>query len=74
MQTKKNQKNQELTDKYNDLKIKYHKSLEAQEDLITLCQELIKEKEYIEARYNNLKKSKLGRLTVWLWKRRRRNK
>ncbi|MGQ9008302.1 hypothetical protein ACTXHP_08835 [Bacillus stercoris] len=74
MQTKKNQKNQELTDKYNDLKIKYHRSLEVQEDLITLCQELIKEKEYIEARYNNLKESKLGRLTVWMWKRRRRNK
>lgn len=50
------------------------KAIEEKEKLVSICEELLKEKKYIEERYRNLRQSKLGRITVWIWERRRKKK
>ncbi len=45
--------------------------LKEKEKLVNLCEELLIEKETIEKKYQNLKNSKLGRITIWYWERRR---
>lgn len=49
-------------------------TLDEKEKLVILCQELFNEKQNIERRYKNLKNSKLGKITIWLWKRKGKKK
>ena len=35
---------------------------------------MVEDKEAIEKKYNNLRNSKLGRVTIWLWGRKKKDK
>ena len=54
------------------LKQELMSTLDEKEKIILLSEEIINEKESIEKKYNNLKNSKLGSLTVWYWSRKKR--
>ncbi|WP_144550538.1 hypothetical protein [Bacillus sp. X1(2014)] len=53
-----------------NLKQELLKTLDEKEKLVLLCEKLLVEKEFIEKRYKNLRNSKLGRITIWIWERR----
>jgi hypothetical protein len=59
-----------LIQENNYLKQQLIKSLDEKENLVLLCEKLLKEKDQINRRYTNLKNSKLGRITIWMWTRR----
>jgi hypothetical protein len=61
-----------LLQENNYLKQELIKTLDEKENLVLLCEKLLKEKEQINRRYTNLKSSKLGRITIWMWTRRRK--
>jgi hypothetical protein len=54
------------------LKNELLKTLDEKEELILICEKLLAEKDYIEKRYNNLKNSRLGKIVVWNWQRRKK--
>ncbi|RXJ01852.1 hypothetical protein DS745_09335 [Anaerobacillus alkaliphilus] len=56
------------------LKNELLKTLDEKEKLVFLCEELLIEKQDIERKYRSLRNSKLGRLTIWYWERRRKFK
>lgn len=60
----------ELLNENNLLKQELIKALDEKEDLVMMCQKLLREKEQINKSYQNLRNSKLGRVTIWMWKRR----
>lgn len=49
-------------------------ALNEKEELINVCKTVMQDKEKIERRYKNLRASKLGRITVWYWERKRKAK
>ncbi|MGM0777967.1 MAG: hypothetical protein ACQEXE_16530 [Bacillota bacterium] len=60
----------ELLNENSILKQELIKALDEKEDLVMMCQKLLREKEQINKSYQNLRNSKLGRVTIWMWKRR----
>lgn len=62
----------DLISENNYLKQELLNTLDEKEKLVLLCEELLLEKEKIEKRYTNLKNSKLGRVTTWMWERRKK--
>jgi hypothetical protein len=56
------------------LKQELLKTIDEKESLVLLCEKILNEKEQIERRYKNLRNSKLGRITVWMWERRGKKK
>lgn len=65
---------EELSHESNLLKHELLTTLDEKEKLILITEQLLKEKEEIQRRYENLRNSKLGKLTIWIWKKRRKLK
>ncbi|MFL0505305.1 hypothetical protein ACH0B5_06100 [Ureibacillus sp. 179-F W5.1 NHS] len=53
-----------------ELKQQLIKALEEKEQIIYMAEKALAEKKVITKRYENLKNSKLGKLTIWYWKKR----
>lgn len=59
-----------IIEENSNLKQELLKTLDEKENLVLLCEKILSEKELIERRYKNLRNSKLGRITIWMWEKR----